>query len=175
MRGRGVGVTRSAPRAQEMCVAAGVPDGELPDALGQGFLLAGNVPGLPGGRLDDARPAKTSLDELWEGVPELNAATLDRVARDGFADADVEAAFDVKVAEDVVQGRARRAYALCRPPSSFGRASRWIPLPNRRLLTPRFVVDGGWKWKGDKWQRKARPRTGARARCVVRAADPLCR
>ncbi len=110
------GSARAAPPgAQEMCDAAGVQDVGLPSALGQGFILAGAVPGLPGGRPGDVHPAELSLDELWNDIPNLNAAALERVARDISLDSDVKAGFDKKVDEDVRDGRARHAAELGLP------------------------------------------------------------
>lgn len=139
-----------------MCRAAGVADDALVRDLRLGFALAGKVPAIPGGRPVDAVGASYSLQELWHATAEASRATLDRVARDRFVDGDVEQAFLDKVREDVAVSAcdlgARWAVAC----AQAGRA-RWIRLPDDKLITPRFIVDGGWKEKSDgSWKRKVR-------------------
>ena len=165
-----------------MLSAAGSPDSFLTAHLESGFPLVGILPA--GGNEEACEPwLERAPSALWRGRAGANADVLQRAARSGAADQEVQAAFLAKAQEEAIPLR------LARPSAGVPRAREvdcgkavWIPLREAVadcVLTPRFPVDEGYKLKADgSSRRKARrssfvhaivslrPARGGQVRCI---------
>ena len=143
-----------------MLSAAGSPDSFLTAHLEFGFPLVGILPA--GGNEEACEPwLERAPSALWRGRAGANADVLQRAARSGAADQEVQAAFLAKAQEEAIPlCHARPGSGVTRAREVDGGKAVWIPLREAAadcVLTPRFPVDEGYKFKVDgSSRRKAR-------------------
>jgi len=125
----------------EMLKASGSPDAGLPAALAQGFPVVGLVPASgamrPTAVLDHESPA-----QLLAASPWANAGILDRTRGSCSRDSGVAGALQARTLAEVRAGQAE-----------------WRDLPSDLagvVLSPRFAVDEGWRFRERQWSRKVR-------------------
>ena len=110
--------------------------------LAQGFPLIGRLPRsgtLPEVSYPSVEETRESL--LWQ-AGWRNEMILGRVAASIVSDVEVAPELDAKSQSEVESGKAFE-----------------VPLAEvvkRCVVTPRFPVDEGWRWKDDSWMRKVR-------------------
>ena len=137
-----LGPKRNLLLLREMLVAAGYADETLVADLAQGFPLIGRLPRsgtLPQVSYPLVEETRESL--LWQ-AGWRNDEILSRVAASFVSDVEVAAELDAKSQSEVESGKASE-----------------VPLAEvvkRCVVTPRFPVDEGWRWKDDNWVRRVR-------------------
>ena len=137
-----LGPKRNLLLLREMLVAAGYADETLVADLAQGFPLIGKLPRsntLPEVSYPLVEETRESL--LWQ-ASWRNEEILSRVAASFVSDVEVAAELDAKSQSEVESGKASE-----------------VPLAEvvkRCVVTPRFPVDEGWRWKNDNWARRVR-------------------
>ena len=137
-----LGPKRNLLLLREMLVAAGYADETLVADLAQGFPLIGKLPRsgtLPEVSYPLVEETRESL--LWQ-AGWRNDEILSRVAASFVSDVEVAAELDAKSQSEVESGKASE-----------------VPLAEvvkRCVVTPRFPVDEGWRWKDDNWVRRVR-------------------
>ena len=137
-----LGPKRNLLLLREMLVAAGHADETLVADLAQGFPLIGKLPRsgtLPEVSYPLVEETRGSL--LWQ-ASWRNDGILSRVAASFVSDVEVAAELDAKSQSEVESGKASE-----------------VPLTEvvkRCVVTPRFPVDEGWRWKDDNWVRRER-------------------
>ena len=137
-----LGPKRNLLLLREMLVSAGYADESLVDDLARGFPLIGELPRsgtLPEVSYPSVEETRESL--LWQ-ADWRNDEILRRVAASFVSDVEVAAELDAKSQSEVESGKASE-----------------VPLAKvvkRCVVTPRFPVDEGWRWKNDDWVRRVR-------------------
>ena len=137
-----LGPKRNLLLLREMIVAAGHADETLVADSAQGFPLIGRLPRsntLPEVSYPLVEETRESL--LWQ-AGWRNDEILSRVAASFVSDVEVAAELDAKSQSEVESGKASE-----------------VPLTEvvkRCVVTPRFPVDEGWRWKDDNWVRRVR-------------------
>ena len=127
---------------REMLVSAGYADETLVDDFAQGFPFIGELPRsgtLPQMSYPSVEETRESL--LWQ-AGWRNDEFLNRVTASFVSHVEVAADLHAKSQSEVESGKASE-----------------VPLAEvvkRCVVTPRFPVDEGWRWKDDNWVRRVR-------------------
>ena len=121
------------------------------------FPLSGSCP-REAMRKRANRGSRGPPSALWRGRAGANADVLQRAARRGAADQEVQAAFLAKAQEEAIPlCHARPGSGVTRAREVDGGKAVWIPLREAAadcVLTPRFPVDEGYKFKVDGTSRR---------------------